>query len=292
MKAHASTPRYSLRGAFALLGIILLTAILSIASYDFFMGESSTPEGVVQITVTSAILGQDRELIIHLPRNYDSTKHYPVAYVLDGSSLDNPVANAFDVLSTAGYVPEAIIVGIPNMSARNRQYNLVPPYLRVDNDKPDSPMGEGDKFLSFMDSELFPFIEKNYPTAPNRLFIGHSRGGLLVMYSLVFKPGMFQARLCFSTPMWRQDHVMISKTSEFLGTQDSLHTFVYMSVGEMETENMKSGFVRMSGVFMEHALYGFKWVGDTTKIANHQTNAQVSTARGIARWGKYMKSVN
>ncbi len=36
-------------------------------------------------------------------------------YVLDGSSQDKHIANKFDVLSSADYVSETIVVGIPKV---------------------------------------------------------------------------------------------------------------------------------------------------------------------------------
>ena len=54
-------------------------------------GTGRTPEvtgSVVQASYRSTILGQERELIIHLPSAYDPLKRYPVLYVLDGSSQD------------------------------------------------------------------------------------------------------------------------------------------------------------------------------------------------------------
>jgi hypothetical protein len=163
----------------ALGAVILLTSIISIALFDYFTGEPYYPESVIQTKFYSNILGEEREIIIHLPRNHDSTKKYPVMYVLDDSSEDGHVANKFDILSTAGYTPQVIVAGIPNMGEENRQRDMTPPDMRMDREKKDSPLGGADKFLSFMESELFPFIENTYPASPVRLFYGKSRGGLL-----------------------------------------------------------------------------------------------------------------
>jgi predicted alpha/beta superfamily hydrolase len=270
--------------------IMLLTAATSIALFDYFTGDSSYPEGVIQTKLYSNILGQERELIIHLPRNHDSTKTYPVMYVLDGSSEDGHLANKFDILSTAGYTPAAIVVGIPNMSLENRQRDMTPPYMRMDIDKKDSPLGGADKFLSFMESELFPFVENNYPASPVRLFYGYSRGGLLVMYSLLHKPDLFQARFCLSPAFWREDNMIVSKAADFLSATDTLHTFLYMSLGEKEVDKMKNGFDSMTQVFKEKAPIGLIWYSEYTPNADHQDNAQISAAIGIGKWSEYLKT--
>lgn len=65
-------------------------------------------------------------------------------------------------------------------------------------DEKESPFGAGDQFLSFMEKELIPFIDKNYSASKNRSLAGNSRGGLLVIYSLLYKHDLFKDRFCFS----------------------------------------------------------------------------------------------
>jgi predicted alpha/beta superfamily hydrolase len=180
--------------------------------------DKSAPNGnTVQTTLHSTILDEDRRLIIHLPRNYtqDTTRKYPVMYVLDGTSQDDHTADKLGVFSDAGLVPAAIVVGLPNTRG-NRERDQTPPFMRRNVDDETSPYGAGDKFLSFIEKELIPFIDGNYRTSGERTLTGNSRGGLLVLYSLIEKPVLFQARFCYSTPVWRFDNLMVNRVSEFL----------------------------------------------------------------------------
>jgi predicted alpha/beta superfamily hydrolase len=273
--------------------ILTTTAITYILLHDHFTGRfpwgQPQAENEIHVTIHSDILGQERDIIIRLPHDYDSTAKYPVMYALDGSSEDKDIAYKFEVLSSAGYTPKTIVVGIPNMTAENRQRNLTPPFMRIDVEDIKSPLGEGDQFLSFMESELFPFIENNYPASQVRLFHGNSRGGLLVMYSLLYKPDLFQARFCYSTPFWRQDNILVSKVSSFLNSKDTLHTFLYMSAGANETENIRNGLERMKKTFEELAPAGLTWYSDYIPKAVHGNNARISTAAAIAKWSEYLK---
>jgi len=270
--------------------VVAITSVLSIIIFSVLTGyESNNPEGVIKTKLFSGILGQEREVIIHLPRDFDSTQVYPVMYVLDGGSQDIHIAAKFDVLTAAGYSPKTIIVGIPNMSAENRERNLTPPYMRTDNDDKNSKLGEADKFIAFMESELFPFIEGNYHASQIRLISGNSRGGLFVMYSLVYKPDLFKARFCFSTPFWRQDNILVSKVDNFLNSTDTLNTFLYMSAGENETENIKNGLSKMTRTLQEKAPTGLILYSEYTPNAIHQDNAILSASIGIARWSEYIK---
>lgn len=246
------------------------------------------PQTVVLTKLRSDILNQERGLAVYLPSQYDSTKTYPVMYVLDGRSQGDHIARTFDSLSQIGYVTPTILVGIPNMTGRNRQLQLIPPYLKTDTAS-TSPPGEADQFLSFMESELFPFIGKTFPASNVRLFAGNSRGGLLVMHSLLYKPEMFQGRFCFSTPFWREDAIIVSKVADFLRSRDTLQTFLFMSAGEEETDNIKNGLTAMARTLKEHAPEGLTWHAEYTENANHQNNAQRSAWVGILRWGEYLK---
>ena len=256
--------------------------------------ENKPPEAstIVQSNIHSAILDEDRRVIIHLPRNYskDIAKKHPVMYVLDGTSQDDHTADKLNVLSDAGLVPTAIVVGLPNTRG-NRERDQTPPFMRrlVEDEK--SPLGAGDKFLSFIEKELIPFIDSNYRTSGHRTLSGNSRGGLFVLYSLMEKPGLFQARFCYSTPVWRFENLMVNKMSETLLASSDLKSFLYISVGDKETDQMIGGFNRLVGVLKKHRKKQFRWVADRTPYAVHQDNALISTSKGLAEWGRYLKEM-
>jgi predicted alpha/beta superfamily hydrolase len=256
--------------------------------------ENKPPESSnkVQTNIHSTILGEERSLIIHLPRNYskDPNQKYPVMYVLDGTSQDDHTADKITVLSDAGLVPAAIVVGLPNTRG-NRERDQTPPFMRRNVDDEKSPYGAGDKFLSFIEKELIPFIDSKYRTSGYRTLSGNSRGGLFVLYSLLEKPALFQARFCYSTPVWRFDNLMVNKMSEFLRTALGLKGFLYISVGAQETDNIIGGFTRLVDILKKNRKKPFRWVADFTPYAVHQDNALISTSKGLAEWGKHLKEV-
>src|SRR6476661_8323754 len=136
--------------------------------------------------ITSTIVGgQEYELHIMLPANYSSTsKKYPVVYLMD-SQWDFPLVKCiYGEHYYDGFIPEMIIVGVtwgginPNPdSLRARDYTPT-----KESRSPQS--GGADQFLSFMKTELFPFIESNYKADPNnRSLMGCSLGGLITLYA-------------------------------------------------------------------------------------------------------------
>ena len=268
---------------------VIFVSVISIALFSYLTGSPSYPESIVQSKIRSKILNEDREIIIHLPRYYDKNKEYPVMYVLDGSSHDKHIANKLDILSTAGYIPETIVVGLPNVSGKGRQRDYTPPYMSMDIDEKDSPLGKADHFLSFMEKELFPFIEKKYSVSKIRSLVGNSRGGLLVMYSLLYKPDLFNGRFCFSPAFWRDDNLIVKKTSIFLNENRNLNSFLYLSIGSEENDKMKSGFTEMIETLNQKQNGQLVWYSDITKNADHQNNAEISASIGIRKWVDFLK---
>src|SRR5262245_54047610 len=176
-------------------------------------------DNIVERKTHSSILNEERRAIIHLPRNYskDALQKYPVMYVLDGTSQDQHTADKIAILSDAGLIPEAIVVGLPNTRG-NRERDQTPPFMRTNVDDQNSPYGAADKFLSFIEKELIPFIDSDYRTSGYRTLSGNSRGGLFVLYSLIEKPDLFQARFCYSAPVWRFDNLMVDRKSTRLNS--------------------------------------------------------------------------
>jgi len=245
---------------------------------------------VIDTALHSNVMGEDRRLIIHLPRNYsqDVNKKYPVMYVLDGTSQDGHTFDKLNVLSDAGLVPAAIVVGLPNTRG-NRERDQTPPYMRRNVDDEKSAFGAGDKFLSFIETELIPHLESNYRTSGYRTLSGNSRGGLFVLYCLMAKPDLFQSWFCYSTPVWRFENLMVNRISEFLRGAVNFKGFLYLSVGDKETDQIVGGFTSLVEVLRKNPRKQFKWVADRTAHATHQDNALISTSKGLAEWGRYLK---
>ena len=246
---------------------------------------------VVKVKIKSEVLGQEREIIIHLPKNYDAKakKRYPVMYALDGSSLSKPIAAKIEDVSGGGFVPETIVVGIPNMTAENRQRDLLPPYMKAELEIENSPLGRADKFLTFIETELMPYIKSNYKISNLKAISGYSRGGVFVLYSLLAKLDLFQARFSYSPAVWREDNLLVAKTKEFLSSSKIAKTFLYMSLGEKENDKMKGGFNALTQTLTENSPKKIVWYSEYTKDATHQNNAELSISRALEKWSEFLK---
>lgn len=185
--------------------------------------ETAVNEAPAPITIghidnlESEILGETRELWIYVPesskRPGNSNLSYPVVYLLDGNGHFHSVSGMIRQLSSINgntEVPEMIVVGIPNT---DRMRDLTPTHT-------EGTSGGGRAFLSFIESEVIPHIEANYPATNYRSFIGHSLGGLTVIDALFEMPEVFQNYLAIDPSLWWDDQVLLKQTEAKLSELD------------------------------------------------------------------------
>ncbi len=135
----------------------------------------------------SGVLQEDRTVSVRLPPDYDDgALSYPVVYLLYGDQAEGYFAEtvfALERLAGGGEIPGFILVGIHNTD----RYGDLLPVGR------DGRPGGADRFMEFLRSELFPFVEASYRTRPFRLLIGPQAGGPFGLYALIRRPALFDA---------------------------------------------------------------------------------------------------
>jgi predicted alpha/beta superfamily hydrolase len=199
----------------------------------------------------SRVLDEDRTILIHLPKDYALTeKKYPVLYVLDAEFFFQQAISAAEFLSELKYInvqpiPQMIVVGIVNID-RNRDYTPThapkqPRGMRF----PTS--GKADRFLEFLNTELFPFIDTQYRTEPFRILSGWSLGGLLTVYTYFKHNHLFSAYLAISPSLWWDGDLYVKKTDTLLSQEQLSAKPLVVTLGAREGADMgrsvKNGFV-------------------------------------------------
>jgi predicted alpha/beta superfamily hydrolase len=173
-------------------------------------------------SIHSVILGEDRKVWIHIPNNYaqvDSTRRYPVLYLLDGDAHFYSVVGMMHQLSSVNgnsICPRMIVVGILNTV---RVRDLTPTHVQSKKEGENEffkPTGGGEKFTDFMEQELIPFIDKHYPTTKERIFVGHSLGGLMVINTLMKRPELFTKYVAIDPSLWWDDQKSLKGYEEAL----------------------------------------------------------------------------
>ncbi len=192
-------------------------------------------------SVQSKILGEQRKVWIHVPDQGASIQRYPVVYVLDGDGHFSSVVGMIQQLSTGGNnnCPKMIVVGITNT---DRTRDLTPTHIDADPPFMDSTFsktsGGGENFIAFIEKDLMPHIEANYPTAPYKMLIGHSFGGLAVMQTFTHHTHLFNAYVCIDPSMWWDKQTLLKQTEKALAERKFEGKSLYLGIANTLEEGM------------------------------------------------------
>ena len=204
-------------------------------------------------SIYSEVLDESRKIWIHLPagasdETFSKTK-YPVLYLLDGTGHFYSVTGMIKQLSTTNgntVVPEMIIVAITNT---NRTRDLTPTSTEVSPFGGDTEWlkdsGGGEKFTDFIEKELIPYIDENYPTSPYRTYVGHSFGGLTVINTLLTRPELFSNYVAIDPSLWWDDQVVLKKALTSLSESRFDNKSLYVGIANTMEDGMKIEDVSM-----------------------------------------------
>ena len=135
--------------------------------------------------------------------------------------------------------PEMIVVGIPNT---DRTRDLTPTHVVVDPPFMDSASsknsGGGERFISFIEKELMPYIDKQYPTEPYKMLIGHSFGGLTVMQIFVHHTDLFNSYICVDPSMWWDKQTLLKETKKLLASKKFQGTSIFLGIANTMEQGM------------------------------------------------------
>lgn len=184
----------------------------------------------------SKILGQSREILIHIPNSNGGNKvkdkgHYPVVYVLDGSENFNTVVSITEHMEESGLCPPMIVVGIV---PKDRLSELT---TGSDKELPDVT-GNGEKFMSFVEKELIPHMDLNYPTTTHKTLIGHSLGGLTVIHTLLHHPSLFNAYVSLDASLWWNSKKAVEEARTILPAQQYKGKSLFMAMANRMEKGM------------------------------------------------------
>lgn len=185
--------------------------------------------------IQSKVLAEKRILNIYLPEGYnqnDTTK-YPVVYLLDGSADEDFIhivgLYQFNSFPWINRVPKSIVVGIGTVD-RRRDFTYP---TTIEKDKAKYPTtGKSAAFISFLEKELQPYIEKNYKTSTAKTIIGQSLGGLLATEILLTKPSLFNKYIIVSPSLWWDNGSLLNKSVKPLTIDFKPGLDVYIGVGK------------------------------------------------------------
>jgi predicted alpha/beta superfamily hydrolase len=201
-------------------------------------------------SLSSPTLKETRAIWVYVPDRGNglyAPRHYPVVYLLDGDAHFYSVVGMIQQLSQVNgntICPEMIVVGIPNT---DRTRDLTPthvsasPYLDSSFVKTS---GGGERFTEFIEKELIPYVDSHYPTAPYRMLIGHSFGGLLVVNTLFHHPALFNSYLAVDPSLWWDNQKLLKEAMVDLTTKRFEGKTLFLAMANTMSASMDTSRVR------------------------------------------------
>jgi len=248
-----------------------------------------------EIKINSAVLGEERIIYVSVPSGYDDSKDsYQVLYILDGVT---EAIGLVKYLSDYGVCPQLIIVSIGEVNPSRDMFPSKPQYsrgtqpakpwyakkeddeLRVS--RPGEKIGEADKYLSFIETELFPYIEKNYRTAPYRICCGHSKGGLCVTHAFVSHTNMFNAYIALNPSLYWDDGLVMKTAEEKFASLDFKHKQFYFDIGGNEVPSTIGDAFDFAGIIRQNASSDLRWKLDYLANENHSSGTAIGVINAL-----------
>ena len=207
----------------------------------------------------SEVLGQQRAIEVYLPQEStkDAAQRYETIYVLDGDWNSKIVVDVVTFMRQVGFMPPVIIVSVPNFfddkGVNSRDHDLTPTVVA---DQPRS--GGAAAFLSFLKTELVPYVNQHYPANGTNLVHGHSYGGLFLIYTLLNDPTLFDGYLILDPAMAWDNHALdATLESKLPGTPAKGKAIYIAGRSGMAFEGM--GLTTIESIFQHRAPAGLHW---------------------------------
>lgn len=215
-------------------------------------GQVTVPNTEVH-RLPSTLVGQEYELLVAKPKNYDGSQdRYPMLVVLDANWHFALVTQLLRTMQFFEDVPQMLVVGIAYptevegdlWALRARDYtptedegwaaSFTATYGLPLTQLPRATGGAPD-FVQFVRHELLPFIDATYRTdKKNRTLAGWSFGGLFALYALFNEPDLFNRYLILSPSVWWDNKIILAHEEEYAANHARLPARLFFSVGDNE----------------------------------------------------------
>jgi uncharacterized protein len=233
----------------------LMAFIMLITPYSAFAQSDKDKITIGEYRVLhSKILGENRRVWVHLPDCYHSSnQNFPVIYKCDAISIPLFAAkirdlNTYDLKYN---IPRFILVSIENTD-RNR--DMFPAHDSRKHFVPGAP-----NFLRFIETELIPFIEKQYRTDGYRVLMGESNSAMFAVYASLENPRLFHGYIAASPELDWCFEYFATLAGDSLARKDFNRRHLYMIYGEKDNKRVLGSAPRFADILKKKAPAGFRW---------------------------------
>ncbi|MDY6787379.1 MAG: alpha/beta hydrolase-fold protein [candidate division WOR-3 bacterium] len=199
----------------------------------------------------------------------DSTVH--VLIVTDGDTRTEDVIHYASL-----YLDNYLVVGIgyPDDNRRVMDFTPCSDCLHF------TESGGADRFISFILQMVLPRADSvlqyrcgQIPVNTKRTIVGHSLGGLFSTYMLFasISSNPFDCAVALSPALYWDSQIIFFYENEYARFNDSLNSFLYMSIGELETDGMTACVKAMEERLSDRDYTGFNAVFDYFPSQTHMS---------------------
>ncbi len=208
--------------------ILSIIALLSINFYATAQFSQNKDKQIIIGTVDSLfseILNEQREIWVHIPEDIDDNKKYPVIYLLNSPGHFYTATGILKLLERWN-MPKSILVGIPSTDGMKD----LTPTNALDHGQKSETSGGAPNFIKFIEKELKPYLKSKYPTDNMSTVIGHSIGGLFVVYAYTHHPDVFDNYLAIDPSLWWDKEKLVNQSKERINKSIHQNKSLYVAV--------------------------------------------------------------
>ena len=251
-----------------------------VANLSFGQTTSNALISTERHSFNSEILQEERTFQVYLPPSYyfSNKGNFPVIYLMDGDYNFHYDSGLIEYLSTvANKIPEMILVGISDKgSTKYRDYC-----------KPNTTStngGNANKFMSFLEKELKPHIQKKYRVSDYDVLVGHSMGGLFVANHYLERPEVFDNYIAIDPSLWWNNYAMTPKADSIFQKQKELKSNLFISLADTQGMGVR-GFVGiMDKYFPGDSKWNFKYYENENHGSVHMITIQDALLKLFKDW--------
>ncbi len=169
---------------------------------------------------------QTVRVFLAVPNKKAPESGFPAIYALDGNPLlETLTVERLRNLSKRNDAPVIVLVGynvdLWSDAVRYRTYDYTPPCLGTavctDDLHPERRNGGAERFYALIDKEIRPFVESEAVIdEQNQTLLGHSYGGLFVLYTLFNHPESFSIYVSADPSMWFKNGLLFKDGDAFV----------------------------------------------------------------------------
>ncbi|WP_394173520.1 alpha/beta hydrolase [Thalassotalea litorea] len=241
------------------------------------------------ITLQSKVLDRTYDIYVKLPYDYhlpaNKTKTYPVLYLNDGPYTFKVAAGVTHLRP----MDKVIVVGISFAHGENGQFSRVRDLTPVvDMSWKKYQTGGAPQYLSFIEKEVFSFIEQNYRANPRqRILTGQSLGGSFGAWVLLTRPELFSHYILTSPSLWFKQDWIFDLEQDYADNNNLLKANVYMATGALETlqqgmsQDMVGGHRKFAERLRSRQYQGLIFSEEIIEGTDHYSTFPVGLTKGL-----------